>query len=227
MYRLKAFSSGEGGFAVRQRRMRRIILVPTYPFSSSTASGPPSPLEKAILERKFFMEIKASSIYDKKTIMALTRQSLSQKKPLFIIIFALLGLINIVNLYGFLTSEYYSLSTFIFTLAVTIFLVLYIFIFLPRLNYKLHKTTTDAINKYVFYDTKLGITSTAQGITGTTEVEYSSLYHAYETKEYLFLYIAKAKAMIVDKSTIEDNGIEQIRTAITSQIGADKYKIKI
>jgi hypothetical protein len=172
------------------------------------------------------MEIKASSVYDKKTIIAFTKQSLRKKQPLIVICFILLGFVDTVGLYGVLTSNY-PMPSFVFCLAATVFFVLYVYIFLPRMTYNLHKTATDAVNEYVFYDTKLTATSTSQGISGTHEVNYTALQRVYETKEYLFLYIAKAKAMIIDKSTIENNGIEQIRAAITSQIGANKYKINI
>ncbi len=172
------------------------------------------------------MEIKASSVYDKKTITAYTKQHSSGYKLLLIILFSILGFIDIVNLYGVIASTL-SISTFVFYLAITVFFVLYVYIFIPRLNYKLHKTPTDTVNEYIFYDTKLSAASTAKGITGTTEVEYTALHHIIETKEYLYLYISRAKALIVDKSTIENNGIEQIRAAIASQIKANKYKIKI
>ncbi len=172
------------------------------------------------------MEIKASSVYDKKTIVSYTKQSIKRLKPLYIILYALIGFLFVVNLYGVIALNE-SKTSLLFPVLIGAFFVLYIYVFLPKFNYKMQKTKTDAVNEYTLYDTKFVVISTAKGITGTSEVEYSTLNRVLETKDYIFLYIAKEKAMIIDKSTVTNGSIEEIRSAIISQIDADKYKIKI
>ncbi len=172
------------------------------------------------------MEIKASSVYDKKTIIAYTKQSMKRFKPLYIILYILFGFMFIVNLYDIIALDA-SISVLIAPIFICAFFLLCIYVFLPKFNYKMQKTTTDTVNEYTFYDTKLVAISTAKGITGTSEVEYSTLNRVLETKDYIYMYIAKDKAMIIDKSTITNGSIEEIRYAITSQIGIDKYKNKM
>ena len=172
------------------------------------------------------MEIKACSVYDKKTITAYSKQSIKRLKPLYIIVYVLFGFMFIVNLYDIIALNA-SISVLLVPVLITTIFLLYIYVFLPKFNYKLQKTKTDAVNQFTFYDTKLLAVSTSQGITGTSEVEYSTLNKVLETKDYIYLYIAKEKAMIVDKSTITNGSVEDIRSAITSQIGIEKYKIKV
>ncbi len=172
------------------------------------------------------MEINASSVYDKKTIVAYTKQSIKRFKPLYIILYILFGFMFIVDLYDIIALDA-SISVLIAPVFICAFFLLFIYVFLPKLNYKMQKTTTDTINKYTFYDTKLVAISTAKGITSTSEVEYSTLDRVLENKKYIYIYIAKDKAMIVDKSTITNGSIDEIRCAITSQIGTNKYKIKV
>ncbi len=171
------------------------------------------------------MEINASAVYDKKAIIEYSKQSIKRLKPLYILLFILIGFLFAIYLYDIIALNY-PITVLFVPVCILLLFILYAFVFLPRFNYKLQKTKTDAINEYTFYDTRFTVVSTAGGITGTNEVEYTAINRVLETKDYIYIYIAKAKAMIVDKSTINGGTVEEIRKAIAWQIGTNKYKIK-
>ncbi len=175
------------------------------------------------------MEIHSTTVYDKKTIEIFTRQSVKRIIPLCIVIFAFGSLFTITNIYemAVLGASADVLFTSIFLFALLIFLIVYMFILLPKINYSIHKTATDAVNEYTFYNTKLFVNSNAKGIQSNVETEYSVLYKVIETKDYIYMYISKGRAYIVDKKTLSGGSVEDIRFAITSQIGIKKYKIKM
>lgn len=172
------------------------------------------------------MEIKASSVYDKKTIADFTRHSIKKLTPLYIIISAIFVFLFVIDLYNIIVF-YAPVSVLVVHLLIFILFSLYLYVLIPNLNYKRQKTMTDTVNEYTFYDTKLVAISTSKGMTGTSEIEYSSLNKVFETKEYIYIYIAKEKALIINKSTITNGSVDEIHDAITSQIGIKKYKINL
>ena len=57
-----------------------------------------------------------------------------------------------------------------------------------------------------------------------TEIYYYALVKVYETSKYLLLFTSKAKAFIVDKSTIENGAVDEVRGKISAVL-KEKYYI--
>ena len=175
------------------------------------------------------MEIHSTTVYDKKTVEIFTRENLKKLLSLNIVVLIIATIIFLESIYevASLGNPLEVMFGPLFLFGFSIFLFLYIMIILPKINYRNHKTATDAVNEYTFYDTKMCVTSSAKGIVGSGETEYSALHKVIETKGYIYMYIAKGRAYIIDKSTITGGRVEEIRSAVISQIGFKKYKMKL
>ena len=80
----------------------------------------------------------------------------------------------------------------------------------------------DIENEYIFCNNKLKAITKSEEYNGKAEIEYSLFVKVYETTKYLFLYQTINQVFIVDKSTVEDGTIEEIRGRLSAFI-KDKY----
>ncbi len=170
------------------------------------------------------MEIKASAVYGKDAIVKFSKSQIKDNKIIFIITIVLsmfCALVSIISLTGRLYIEGIGL------LLLMAFFLLYTFYLMPIINYKQNmRKFGDIKQDYVFADKKLTATTDSCGVKGSSEIEYASLIKITETKEYWFIYITKVQAMIVDKSTVTDGSIEDLRALLIKNIDNGKYKMK-
>lgn len=100
----------------------------------------------------------------------------------------------------------------------------YLYFFLPKIHYNSLAGMKDMTNIYTFTDETIHIISNETEYSGQCEIKYSLIVNAFETKKYLFLYQNKSQVFIVDKSTINDGAIDDIKSKLISSISG-KYII--
>lgn len=66
------------------------------------------------------------------------------------------------------------------------------------------------------------VSSNGQNYSSQGEIKYSVLVKMCETSRYLFIFQNKAQAFIVDKNTIRDGSMEEVRDKIKNQMSG-KY----
>ncbi len=175
------------------------------------------------------MEIKASCLYDLKTITALTRASLSKGKTnpiVFLVLWCVVTVLYIVA--SFLVQEplYAIIATRILTIfiAATTLRVLYYYFLLPKKQYKAMANTQNTQNTFVFEEDKFSVSSSNKSLDEKGVFNYDVLLKVKETKEYLILYIRKNTAFVVDKSTFENGTSEDLQKTLKPMLGK-KYII--
>lgn len=175
------------------------------------------------------MEIKAKCSFDFVSIKALTLVSAfrtfnPKKRFIIISIFSFL-------LAAFLLFEilyFYEFSLFIFFL-VLVFLYTReccLHFLLPKIRYKALANMQNTINEYTFCEDNLKIHTISKECNGDTQIEYSLLVKVYETSDYLFLYQPQNQVFIVDKSTITDGTVEDIKNKLKSYVKKKYYICK-
>ncbi len=169
------------------------------------------------------MEIHAKATYNKETIKRFALVPAKQLKIMNIILAVIFAVAFAAEIYGVILLEA-SISNIIFLALIVAFYYSYLYLIMPMLVYKQSKRISDSENSYIFTDKKFSVESSGEGINGRSEVEYTSLYKAVETKGFFYLYISKGQAMIVDKSTVTDGEAELIRQTIMLVLGK-KYKV--
>ena len=174
------------------------------------------------------MEIKAKCKFDFESIRALTHLSLFKKanpKKRFLtwsIISGILAVIIILEMIIFSDAMLIELLC----AAVVLFLIeFYLYFLLPKIRYKALAKMKDAENEYIFCDNVLKIFTKSQEYNGEAEIEYSLFVKVQETSRYLFLYQTKNQVFIVDKFSIENGTVEDIRNKLSAFV-KDKYIIR-
>ena len=160
------------------------------------------------------MEIKAKGKLDFASVKALTHSVSYRKikpKTSFVLTSVFCGvtvLFTFVMLFAFSDGSAMHLAI----MAVALFLLsIYMYFLLPKITYNALANLKDAENEFVFTNDSLKITTKSEKYTGESEIEYSVFVKVCETSEYLCLYETKNRAFVIDKSTIEDGTIEEIR----------------
>ena len=161
------------------------------------------------------MEIKATSVYDLKTVTALTRlnmfKKVNHKKRMrtFGIIDAILICIIVFELlaFGFATPLWLMLSVLI----ISTFLYSYMYFLYPKIRYKASGKFADIKNHFVFYDDELAASTDSNEYNGTSTIKYTMLYKVMETSEYFFLFQNKLSVYVVDKTTLQNGTADNIR----------------
>ena len=173
------------------------------------------------------MEVKAKCKYDYEAIKALTRLLFSGKrnpKTIFavnlILQAAVLILIIIKAIYSSNNKEWLFFAIWLLLVIITV----YCYYILPRIRYNALAKLKNTENDFVFCDSFMKIISNGFGLSGQTEIQYSTLVKVYETSKYFFVYQMKNSVIIVDKSTVTDGLPEDIRNRLQAFLG-DKYYI--
>lgn len=161
------------------------------------------------------MELKASCRFDYATVKALTYVTMykrsSPKKQMLIMSGALFGLIAVTVLFALAFGNSPSLTMAAVLAAAALILNAFMWFIYPKITYNALAKMKGTENTYVFTDEKLYVTSAGSDYSASAEVEYTLLVKVYETSEYLFLYQTKNQVFPIDKSTVENGTLEQIR----------------
>ena len=174
------------------------------------------------------MPIKASCKYDLNAVRALIHLSMFKKANpkkrlmLWIILFAISCILIIAEaiVLGYARVLMCVLCINIFAVA----LLCFWFFAAPKIRYKALAKMQDVENLYIFYDDCLKVFSGSKEYTGEAEIAYSLFVKVYETSEYIFLYQTKNQVFVVDKSTVADGTVEDIRSRL-SDFAREKYII--
>ena len=169
------------------------------------------------------MNIKAKCKYDYETCKAVahisTYKKYGPKKTItirFIFVFVLM-LLNFLII-AFSGGSSINLLTFGCG-ALLVVLELFMYFAVPKIQYKSLSKMKDLTNEYVFSDDGFTADCNSEEYKGKSEVKYSLLIKAFETKRYFFLFENKRQAFVVDKSTLENGTAEEIREKISAVIG--------
>ena len=171
------------------------------------------------------MHITASSTYDRETVREMSRfmmfrnrrQNPRRRIIMWTVLFcALMGtLIAEMVLWGF------SAFTLVLVLLCAGILLWewFFYLRLPDIQYKNAGKMADARNEFVFTETRMKASSTADEYSGSAEMEYDALYKIYETGEYFFLFLNKRQCYVVNKATVRDGTVEELRSVLTEAVG--------
>lgn len=176
------------------------------------------------------MEIKASSKYDWQTIKTFQRfhnfKATAFKKVLPIIFIVAI----VVFLFSFAVSCFLDtvdaeLISLLITDILCIFLLWLIYFVLPKVAFNKNKIAKNSDNHFVFRDEIFEVSGATESYRGSSEIKYDALYKICETRDFFYLYINSRQAYIVEKSTVSEELIADLRQHLLNKSGPKKYKI--
>ena len=168
------------------------------------------------------MEIKAKSTFDFDTTKAFCHVTFYGKgKPknwfigfnIFCTIFLLIN-VAIVILFGW---EDFDFSSFI-PIALLYALNFLLYSWLPKIQYKSLKKAQNMENSYIFCDDVIKISSNNELYQGEATLDYGFIVKVMETTKHFFIYQHQNQAYIVDKSTVTDGTVEELKEKLKQSI---------
>lgn len=175
-----------------------------------------------------FMEVKAASVYDYKTIRTfIYTNAFGKENPktqiitggIFCIILMTVN-IAVMSVHGF---DCINFVCFIIT-AIILFRCCNLYFFVPKKSYELFAKMKNLVTYYVFKDDEVIISSNTDGYQSDRNIKYYLLTKAIETKGYIYIYIAEEDAFVVDISTVTNRTLDDIRQKLMGVLG-EKYYI--
>ena len=86
--------------------------------------------------------------------------------------------------------------------------------------------SSDTEEIYTFDEEYITVTQTKGDVFfATSKARYSYIYKAYEDQNYYYLYISKLQSHVIDKASITQGTLDELRTLLKTNLG-DKFKIK-
>ncbi len=172
------------------------------------------------------MEIKASGKLSYDGIKYLTYTYLFNKlnpkvgTAIFLTFFIIIFAFCIV--YSLLFDIYYLPIAFNWGLIILIFC--FLGFFFPKFQYKSLSKMQNLVNEYVFCDDKIYVSAENEVYKENTEIKYELIEKTIETKKYIFIYQTMSQALIVDKHTITNGTVDDLRRKLIFYVG-EKYRI--
>ena len=172
------------------------------------------------------MEIKAKCKYDLDAVKALIHQTMFKKRnPKKVLVFwsvlcPIVLLLIAVDMIAFGPDAYLWVLLGAEILGMS--LIYFSYFVAPRMQYHSLAKMQNVENQYIFCDHVMKAFTTSQIYNGQAEIEYALFLKAYEASRYLFLYQTKNQVFIIDKNTITDGTIEDLRTQLSVFL-KDKY----
>ena len=176
------------------------------------------------------MNIKAQCRYDYESIKALIHTSFFKKRnpKIVFIIMLILGCALLFKeiLSGVLHGIEAVSEVIIICALCWLYLSVYMYWLMPRKQYKALCKMENMLNEYIFCDDAMKVTSINAAYSGNATVKYSMIPKVMETKKYLFIFQSKNQAFVIDKLTIADGTIENIREKLIPMLGKKYIKCK-
>ena len=164
------------------------------------------------------MEINAKCKFDYASVIALSRASTYRRfnpkiTTIIMIVFSIIDLSFEVMAWSYDGIEAVSVPTLIISLTI-LGVAIYMYWLFPKMQYNGLGKMKNIENRYVFEDEVLKVSSISEGYNGMGELMYSLISKVVETSSYLFVYQDKKHAFIIDKSTILNGTIDEIRAKL-------------
>lgn len=172
------------------------------------------------------MEIKASGTLNYDGVKYLFYTSLFNKlnpktgMALSITVFTLMFALYLAI--SLLVNIMYLPIAFLWALLILVFCLL--IFFMPKRQYKALSKMQNLQNEYVFCDDKIYISAENAVYKEKTEIKYELIEKTVETKKYIFIYQNMLQALIVNKETITNGTVDDLRRKLVPILGK-KYII--
>jgi len=138
----------------------------------------------------------------------LNKALLKSKSLIFIIFDALIVLLAIVSIFG---GDYFMVF---FLLIIAVLFPFFPFLLSKTLVKKVYKTNkimqNNPVNKFSFYEDYLEVETVSENFQGKSKVNYNTLYKSLCNDNYIFIFINKQQAFMVDKSAFIKGSAEEM-----------------
>lgn len=157
------------------------------------------------------MEIKASSVHDRRACKALARLSLAWRGPICIGLLVM-GLIYATVQYFATPAPYNIVFPFLFLFVmVALVFILIRYARLPSIMYQQVGDLQDCTTYFLFTDDLVQAYTKSPTYEGRSKMLYTHFVRVKETKDYLFLFRSGQQTFFVDKASLAAGDLPRLR----------------
>ena len=88
----------------------------------------------------------------------------------------------------------------------------------PKKHYEALSKMKDEVSEFVFYEDKYQATTKSSLRSVVEEVDYNMLVKVIETSKYIILFLGEATMEVVDKSTVNNGTVDDIRNKLKEYV---------
>lgn len=168
------------------------------------------------------MEIYAKCKFDYESVKAISYASMYRRvkpKTAFITMLIMCAIVFVLEVYSGISWGIEAISFRL--LLVTIVLVglsCFMYLGFPKMQYKALGKMKNVENEYIFCEEVIKVSSKSEEYNGEGELKYSMIPKVIETSKYLLVYQSKNQAFVIDKSTITNGTLDDIREKLTQYV---------
>ena len=177
------------------------------------------------------MEIRASCIYDLKTIKTFAQSNINgifkkiSPRKLIAVNFIGYGVLTAIILFAMILDGIQTVRVVLLGCVLLMFAIqLWLYVAVPRITCNSLCKMKNIHNHYVFGDVNFYVYSKSETFSGECFVQYSMIVKVKETSAYLYIFPNKQQVYIIDKSTIKEWEMTELRNRLYSYV-KDKYVI--
>ncbi len=171
------------------------------------------------------MDIKVKTTYSYKTLVAFNDYYIRSKKFIWItvgVLFILYGLLFAIEYIGVGRIDPVLVGNFLFW---TFFVLLYVglVVLIPRISLK-KANNLNAVCTVTFLEDNMEETCVSELINETGNYSYKLVYKVCESKDYIYIFVAKNRAVILDKKGFEAGSVNELKAFLRTKLEPKKIK---
>ena len=171
------------------------------------------------------MEIKARSNFSYEAYKALFNASAKAVKIVYGVLAIIIGIYIVLYSLSLIFNENQDkriIPILIFYIIIECAIIA-LRIYLPKIKYKMNNVSMQTSGTFIFKDSSVETVINSDTVSSQGELQYSELFKVCETDKFIFLFLNKMQAYIVDKATIENGTEDELRAVLQKSLG-NKYK---
>ena len=162
--------------------------------------------------------IKADVVYDKNQFAKFIKFSIVDR-PLKWIVYLIGTILVTVALILNIGNNYmpmYLVAAILIGLADLI--VLFSYFLYPIIKLKNFSEEQVISNHFEFGENEIRFSSESKMANGTAKLSYQQIHSVKESKTCIYIYVARRKAMIIDKSSITEGSVSDLKTLLRQKV---------
>lgn len=173
------------------------------------------------------MEIKAKSNISYEAYKALFNVSARGVKIFYDVVAIIIGLYIVLFSLSLIFNENQDKNIIPELIVYTIVecAIIFLRIYLPKIKYKMNNISEKTNSIFIFRENSIETFVNSDTVSSHSELQYSGLLKVYEKDKFIFIFVNKLQAYVIDKSTIENGTETELRTILQNNLG-NKYKYK-
>lgn len=134
-------------------------------------------------------------------------------------VYIIYGTVAVVAILGLFFTPYQDIFTWLMFLSVFMPVFMLSMLLQTRSIYKRQQAVHDAQNTYLFYEDDILVKTVQAGQEMQAKIPYEGLQKAVETAEFIYIFIVRSNALIINKAQFVIGTPQDLQTLLQKKLG--------